>query len=225
MEDRETYFEDLSPCRYFGEQFIGATPEKMKAVGWLAKGRPYPRRQTVPETAFRKLLTLLEDPWEPCHFMGYHNCHFCPPPAPPVSQGQNKESKAQVVRKLVRGTEFVVVRSAETDAFERQHRIERDSLVIHFGANNLFVPGEGVVYVAPSMIAHYIDAHAYEPPAVFWEAVMKCPEMWSDAYGQALILNGPTNEKWKRVAGQMKGQREERERFMRDWRAAEERSE
>ena len=74
--------------------------------------------------------------------------------------------------------------------------------------------------MAPSMIAHYIDAHAYEPPAVFWEAVMKCPEMSSDAYGEALILNGPTNEKWKFVAGQMKSQREHCERLIRDWKAA-----
>lgn len=224
MEDRETYFEDLSPCLYFGEHFIGATAEKIKAVGWLAKGRPYPRRQTeMPETTFRQLLRLLEDPWEPCHCMGYHECRFCPPPTPPVSQGQNKAPDV-VTRKFVRGVEFVLVRSPKTDAFERRHRIERDGVVIRFGANNLFVPGEGVIYVAPSMIAHYIDAHAYEPPAVFWEAVMKCPEMWSDAYGQALILNGPTNEKWKHVAGQMKSQREDRERFMRDWEAAEEES-
>ena len=55
----------------------------------------------------------------------------------------------------------------------------------------------------PSMIAHYIDAHAYAPPAVFWEAVMKCPEMWSDAYAQALILDGPTNEKWNRVVARI----------------------
>ena len=51
---------------------------------------------------------------------------------------------------------------------------------------------------------------------------MKCPEMWSDAYGQALLLNGPANEKWKSIAGGMKCQREERERFIRDWDAAEE---
>lgn len=223
MEDRETYFEDLSPCLYFGEHFIGATPEKMKAVGWLAKGRPYPTRQKeMPEVAFRQLLRLLEHPWEPGHFMGYHECRFCPPPTPPLSQGQNKAS-AVVTRKFFRGTEVVVVRSTETDAFDRRHSIERDGLVVRFGANNLFVPGEGLIYVAPSMIAHYIDAHAYEPPSVFWEAVMKCPEMWSDAYGQALILNGPTNEKWKGVAGHMKSKRERLEAFKRDWDAAEER--
>ena len=176
MEARETYFEDLSPCLYFGEHFIGATPEKMKAVGWLAKGQSYPRRHTeLPDGAFRQLLGLLEHPREPCHFMGYQECQFCPPPTPPVSQDQNTAADV-VTRKFVQGTEFVLVRNPQTDALERRNRIERDGLVVRFGANNLFVPGEGLIYVAPSMIAHYIDAHAYDPPAVFWEAVMKCPE-------------------------------------------------
>jgi hypothetical protein len=49
------------------------------------------------------------------------------------------------------------------------------------------------------MIAHYVDVHSYEPPAVFWEAVMKCPEMGSETYRQALIANGPSNVDWLRA--------------------------
>ena len=52
---------------------------------------------------------------------------------------------------------------------------------------------------------------------------MKCPQIWSDAYQQALILNGPTNEKWKGVVAHMKSQRERLEAFKRDCDAAEER--
>jgi hypothetical protein len=40
------------------------------------------------------------------------------------------------------------------------------------GARNLFVPGSHQVYVAPSMIAHYIDSHEYQPPLEFQEALM-----------------------------------------------------
>ncbi|MFZ3217848.1 MAG: hypothetical protein WA192_17440 [Candidatus Acidiferrales bacterium] len=43
--------------------------------------------------------------------------------------------------------------------------------------------------MAPSMILHYIDVHDYEPPEVFWEAVMNCPEMGSEAYRQALATD------------------------------------
>src|SRR5262245_45389222 len=32
---------------------------------------------------------------------------------------------------------------------------------------NLWVPGEGVIYVAPEMVLHYIEAHRYRPPDEF----------------------------------------------------------
>jgi hypothetical protein len=95
--------------------------------------------------------------------------------------------------------EFCPVEPPYLEVYYRRHRIERDGLVVHFGATNVYVPGEGCVYVAPSMIAHYVDVHSYEAPAVFWEAVMNCPEMGSETYGQALIANGPSNEDWVRA--------------------------
>lgn len=77
--------------------------------------------------------------------------------------------------------------------------IEHDGLLVHFGANNLYVPANGCIYVAPSKIAHYVDIHSYEPPGVFWEAVMNCPEMGSETYREALITSGPLNEDWVRL--------------------------
>jgi len=149
-----------------------AEGEKLKAVGWLAWGHPYTLRQLQSqETRFGQLLRLLVHPWEPIYFMGSHECEFCTEEPP-----------------------------QDLEAYYRRHRIERDGLVVHFGANNLYVPADGCVYVAPSMIAHYVDVHDYEPPAVFWEAVMKCPEMGSETYRQALIANGPSNEDWVRAA-------------------------
>jgi hypothetical protein len=78
--------------------------------------------------------------------------------------------------------------------------LERCGLIIHFGASNLFVPGKDCIYVAPSMIAHYVHAHDYEPPAEFWEAVLvlSCPEMGSETYRRALIVNGPSDPEWTR---------------------------
>src|SRR5215475_4192839 len=73
---------------------------------------------------------------------------------------------------------------------------KRYGLMIHYGITNLFVPGKDCIYVAPSMIAHYVEAHAYEPPGEFWEAVLSCPEMRSEPYKKALILNGPTDQLW-----------------------------
>ncbi|HEY1011486.1 MAG TPA: hypothetical protein VGE07_02200, partial [Herpetosiphonaceae bacterium] len=55
------------------------------------------------------------------------------------------------------------------------------------GRRNLFVPGAGVIYVAPSTIIHYIDAHGYLPPAEFIAALHACPPMRSPAYLKALL--------------------------------------
>lgn len=41
---------------------------------------------------------------------------------------------------------------------------------IHLGALNLYAPDEGKIYVSPSLIAHYIDAHEYAPPDIYQAA-------------------------------------------------------
>lgn len=58
-----------------------------------------------------------------------------------------------------------------------------------FGAN-LFIPHDGVVYVAPVGVVHYIAAHWYKPPERFIAAVLECPAMRSMAYKKALLANG-----------------------------------
>jgi hypothetical protein len=52
--------------------------------------------------------------------------------------------------------------------------------------DSLWVPGNGVVYVAPVGIPHYVAAHGYRPPTEFIEAVMRCPEYGSIPYEAAL---------------------------------------
>ena len=58
------------------------------------------------------------------------------------------------------------------------------------GGNDLFVPSGGRIYVAPSMVIHYIDAHEYGPPSEFQDAVLACPPMRSMAYLKALRSGG-----------------------------------
>ena len=57
---------------------------------------------------------------------------------------------------------------------------------ILIGSSNIFVPADGVVYVAPSLVLHYIDAHEYLPPEPFQRAVMACPPMRSMDYLRAI---------------------------------------
>lgn len=58
------------------------------------------------------------------------------------------------------------------------------------GVNNLFIPGNGVVYTCPEMIVHYMNAHHYRPPDVFCEAVINCPPMRTVPYFKALLAAG-----------------------------------
>lgn len=58
------------------------------------------------------------------------------------------------------------------------------------GKSNLFIPGEGVIYVCPELITHYMNAHGYAPPAEFCQAVLGCPPMRSMEYLKSLLANG-----------------------------------
>lgn len=59
------------------------------------------------------------------------------------------------------------------------------------GASNIFVPGSGKVFVAPSLIAHYVLDHAYRLPNEFRTALQSCPPPRSRAYVRAIKRNGP----------------------------------
>ena len=60
------------------------------------------------------------------------------------------------------------------------------------GIANLFVPGDGFLWTAPSMIVHYIADHGYRPPDAFLTAVDACPAMSTPAYLEAIKVHGPT---------------------------------
>lgn len=63
------------------------------------------------------------------------------------------------------------------------------------GSSVIFVPAGRVVYVAPSLCLHYLDAHEYLPPDDFCSAVVECPPMRSIAYLKLLRDAGLTVEK------------------------------
>jgi hypothetical protein len=73
----------------------------------------------------------------------------------------------------------------------RQHGFMYKNSTVPLWVNNLFVPGEGFLYVAPSGILHYLDLHEYAPPDAFARAVMACPPMRSLAYLKTLRANAP----------------------------------
>ncbi len=63
-------------------------------------------------------------------------------------------------------------------------------LEVRLGSANLFVPAQRELFVAPSLIVHYIDAHHYRLPERFLAAVRACPPMRSMEYKRALLAAG-----------------------------------
>jgi hypothetical protein len=59
-----------------------------------------------------------------------------------------------------------------------------------YSHKNIFIPGNGVVYVAPEGIVHYISCHDYMPPPEFCAAVLACPSEDSPEYFAALRVSG-----------------------------------
>lgn len=64
-------------------------------------------------------------------------------------------------------------------------------VTVQIGNRNLFIPAGGKLYVSPSSIVHYIDAHGYAPPPEFCAAVLACPPMGSMEYRLALLRSPP----------------------------------
>jgi hypothetical protein len=54
------------------------------------------------------------------------------------------------------------------------------------GSKNVWIPTPEKVYIAPELIAHYIETHSYRPPDEFIEAVLACPPQGSDEFQAAL---------------------------------------
>jgi hypothetical protein len=70
-------------------------------------------------------------------------------------------------------------------------RLQHAGRSIRLGTLNLYVPYEGKIFISPSLIAHYVDAHEYAPPEIYQLAVLKCPPMRSIQYLRAILSNGP----------------------------------
>ena len=54
------------------------------------------------------------------------------------------------------------------------------------GSLNFGVPAAELLYVAPEMVAHYVDAHGYAPPPEFVAAVLASPLPGTPEYAAAV---------------------------------------
>lgn len=73
---------------------------------------------------------------------------------------------------------------------DRSHSFMHGDRRIALGVSNVLVPSAVSVYLAPSLVLHYIADHGYLPPRMFVEAVLACPPMRSPEYFGMLQAHG-----------------------------------
>ena len=153
------------------EHLPGSDGLGFQAVGWLQSGMDY-RKGEVSDEFFEKLVILLQNPWAPpIATVGIHLCDLC------RFSGGRAEFHCHFGKTSLRRYQFSGV-----------------------GNGFLFVPSGKNLFVSPSNIAHYIDAHQYCPPPEFQKAVLNCPAMRSSEYLRTLLAT-PAKEWLRRLKG------------------------
>lgn len=128
--------------------------------------------------------------------------YFGPTDAPLLAIGwldrDHPYHKGQVTRQCFESLAGLLANAWQPFAVAGRHRCELCSFTggpaavrigdtdILIGMTNVFVPASDCVYVAPSLVLHYIDAHGYVPPDEFLRAVEACPPMRSMEYLKAI---------------------------------------
>jgi hypothetical protein len=77
------------------------------------------------------------------------------------------------------------------DRRSHNRRLRYKGRILFLGDTDIYVPGEEVVYVAPSLILHYLQHHQYQPPLCFVDRVLNCPEPLSEEYSAAITRIAP----------------------------------
>jgi hypothetical protein len=113
-------------------------------VGWLDNVHAYPKG-TVDARLVEKMKLLASHPVE--LYRGKHICELCVEPPDLV--------KAMLPNRVVLDPQCSWARWVEQRSSNGEIR----------------VPGEGIVFAAPVLIIHYVEAHNYLPPAQFLKAI------------------------------------------------------
>lgn len=113
-------------------------------VGWLGTDEPF-RTGVVPPELVAKLARLIKD--ERNVMRGWHDCGVCGAESP------------------------VLIRFGDDgQPFETTEVVPRWDLAL--GHAEVHVPGpNGVIFVAPTLVLHYILSHSYLPPTEFLDAL------------------------------------------------------
>jgi hypothetical protein len=138
-------------------------PEIVHAIGFLRRGESFAIGE-VDETVFEKLCQLSQNPWQPWACAGVRICDLC---------------------RFTGNSIGTYTRAGNNGPQSPGYQISAASSTV-----DVWIPADGFLYVCPTSITHYIDAHEFCPPADFCAAVLKCPLMRSIEYLKSILANG-----------------------------------
>lgn len=150
------YFPDLSPYCYSRADLTA------KNIGWLQRGYSFDTAEPS-----KDILDLI---WgfcsaAPIRSRGGHQCDLCATP-------QTVHAARNGVTRLLGTSEIVVfARDPDTSALRRRLR-EAESATLFFFRGST-VPFS--IFVAPTLIYHYVESHHYKPPDDFLRALREGP--------------------------------------------------
>jgi len=159
--------EPTQPETVFPPNGYSVPVDLVRGIGFLRRGEPFDTGD-VDESVFERLCELTQNPWQPWVCAGVHFCDLC------RFTGNSIGTYTKVVNNISRPPHYKV--SAASSNVD------------------LWIPGNGFLYVCPTSITHYIDAHNFCPPLDFCNAVLQCPTMRSMEYLKAILANG-----WRQI--------------------------
>lgn len=173
---------------------LGSCGIRLRAVSWLGR-IPIPSPLgSLAETLKREAARVSERDAVMRRSLARHNRRHHMPGAPSELQAQRDGKSLQFRSKLLGANAVDMLATAARRAIgaamnaidPHPYKQPWGSNQISVGAANLFIPASAQVYVAPSMILHYISRHRYRPPDAFCDAVLRCLGIGSRAYFEAL---------------------------------------
>jgi hypothetical protein len=138
------FFADLTPHSY--DELCPAPKKHVLMVGWLSCEHPFQTGE-VSDVFLRTLRRSISSPVIIPEYseMGFHECEFCSPREEGESVG----------------------------AWVLGNRAPPRNMRGLMGTGELWVPSASdLVYVAPVLVAHYVEVHSYLPPQEFMDAVV-----------------------------------------------------
>lgn len=173
---------------------LGSCGIRLRAVSWLRRiPIPHPLG-TLAETLKREAARVSERDAVIRRSLARHNRRHHVPDVPSESRAPRDGKSLQFRLKLLGANAVDILATsarrgigAATRAVDpHPYKQPWGSNQVNVGATNLYIPASAQVYLAPSMILHYICRHRYRPPDAFCDAVLRCPAIGSRAYFEAL---------------------------------------